>query len=107
MLGHQNCGSTETASHVSYTSAGTQFRVDFLERRNPGADQIRGVTRAKKSFRTHEHARVMFVPAHALARLEFLFQFVFGLNGAQRHLKSAGQKCRAIIIGKNEGLLFG
>src|SRR5258707_285939 len=48
----------------------------------------------------------MFVPSHALAGFESFFQLILGLNGTERHLKSAGQERGTVIVGKRKRLLL-
>ena len=46
------------------------------------------------------------MPSHALSGFKSFFQLILGLNGSERHLKSAGQKRGTVIVGKRERLLF-
>jgi len=49
----------------------------------------------------------MFVPSHALAGFESFFQLILGLNGTERHLKSAGQGTRELLSSASaNGLLL-
>src|SRR5580658_9117433 len=95
-----------TAPDVGNARAALQLRLDSFEGWNPGAREIRRVARAKKTLRTDEQLRIVLMPADALACLERVRDLVDRTSGRQRNLKSAGQKCRAVVVGQRERLLF-
>src|SRR5213076_3227130 len=72
---------------------------------DPLAHQVGRIVRAEEALRSLEEARVVLVPAHALAGAERLGHLVLVLHHRREHLKATGEEGRARLVGQAEGLL--
>src|SRR5439155_17497320 len=74
-LGYKNGRSPEAAAHVGHFGPLLQLRLDAVQSRNPGSNQIGVVVRPEKSLGAFEERFVMISPRQTLAGTKPLGNF--------------------------------
>ena len=93
------------AADVGDARAALQLRLDAVERRDPGADQVAEVARAKEALGAVEQDRILVAPVEPAAGAEGLRDARLGLHRRGDHLERAGEKGRARLVGERRRLL--
>ena len=94
-----------TAADVGDPRARMQLRLDALERRDPGAHQVRVVARPEEPLGALEQAVMVLVPADALAAAERLADLRPVVHGRRDELEGSGERRRAVVLRQHERVL--
>src|ERR1700758_2427495 len=95
-----------STTNIGDAGAGFEFLFNAVERRDPGAHKIGGVSGAKELFAPVENPVVVFVPAHARPAAERLRDARYCGQRPEGELEGSRQVRWAVFAGERERLFF-
>src|ERR1700674_3136656 len=96
-----------TASHIGHFSAGLQFLLDAIKRRNPVRNQVGVVAWPEKTFRAREQTLRMLVPANAFPGSKCCCDLGFIEVRGLHDVECTSEKGGRSLFGERHGLLGG
>lgn len=87
-----------SATHVSRLGALLQLRLDTIQCRKPGGQQIRVISRTKEFLRAFEQLGMMFVPTNTLAVAKSLHQPLHIVRDGNRRQEEARNVRRTVLL---------
>ena len=93
------------AADVRHFGSALQLVDDAVERRQPGANEVRVIARAEETLGAVEEALMVLTPLHAFPRPEIVEGPIADVKQIAHDRVRAGQVDRAVRIGEAERLL--